>query len=105
VVYEPDNANRVQAFHRWVPGSGRDVVVVATLSEFPLHGYELGFPQSGRWLEVFNSDAHDPFPGPPVQGNAGEITASGPALDGMAQSAALTIPANGLLVFARDDGD
>jgi 1,4-alpha-glucan branching enzyme len=105
VVYAPDNANRVQAFHRWVEGVGRDVVVVASLSESPLHGYELGFPQPGRWLEVFNSDAGDPFPGPGVEGNAGEIAAAGPPLDEMAQSAAITIPANGLLVFARDGGD
>jgi 1,4-alpha-glucan branching enzyme len=105
VVYDPDNANRVQAFHRWVPGEGRDVLVVATLNESSLYGYQLGFPQPGRWLEVFNSDEFDHFPNPWVQGNAGSATADGPPLHGMAQSAALTIPANSLLVFARDPGD
>jgi 1,4-alpha-glucan branching enzyme len=104
-VYEPDNANRVQAFHRWVSGTGRDVVVVASLSESTLHGYGLGLPQPGGWLEVFNSDVYDHFPNPWVQGNGGAVSADGPPLDGMAQSAQLTIPANSLLVFARDRGD
>ena len=27
-VYPPDNTNRIQAFHRWLPGVGRDLVVV-----------------------------------------------------------------------------
>jgi 1,4-alpha-glucan branching enzyme len=50
------NANRVIAFHRWLPGAGRDVVVVATLSESTWWNYRLGFPGAGRWLEIFNSD-------------------------------------------------
>ena len=32
-VYATDHANRVLAFNRWVPGAGRDVVVVASLGE------------------------------------------------------------------------
>jgi 1,4-alpha-glucan branching enzyme len=104
-VYAPDHANRVQAFQRWVPGKGRDVVVVASLSESTLHGYRLGFPQPGGWIEVFNSDVYDHFVNPWVQGNGGGVTADGPPLDGLAQSAALTLPANSLLVFARDSGD
>jgi 1,4-alpha-glucan branching enzyme len=104
-VYEPDNFNRVQAFQRWVPGSGRDVVVIASLSESTLYDYELGFPQPGRWLEVFNSDLYDHYPNPWVQGNGGQTAATGPPRDGMAQSARLTVPANSVLVFARDAGD
>jgi 1,4-alpha-glucan branching enzyme len=105
IVYPPDNANRVQAFQRWVPGGGRDVVIVASLSESTLYGYQLGFPQPGGWLEVFNSDVYDHFVNPWVQGNAGSVTAGGHALHGMPHSAQLTIPANSLLVFARDEGD
>lgn len=105
IVYPPDNANRVQAFQRWVPGSGRDVVIVASLLESTLYGYQLGFPQPGDWLEVFNSDVYDHFVNPWVQGNGGSVTAAGPALHGMPNSAHLTIPANSLLVFARDAGD
>jgi 1,4-alpha-glucan branching enzyme len=61
-VYAPDSFIRVQAFHRWVPAVGRDVVVVASLSESPLTGYGLGLPQPGGWLEAFNSDVYDHFP-------------------------------------------
>ena len=51
--------NRVLAFQRWVEGQGRDVVVVCSLSENTLHNYAIGFPGSGRWREVFNSDVYD----------------------------------------------
>jgi 1,4-alpha-glucan branching enzyme len=106
-VYQTDDANRVLAFHRWVPGVGRDVVVVVSLSEstFYDHGYSLGFPQPGDWHEVFNSDVYDSFVNPGVQGNAGLITADGPPMHGFAWSAGITVPANSVLVFARDLGD
>jgi 1,4-alpha-glucan branching enzyme len=106
-VYPPDNANRVLAYQRWVPGLGRDVVVVACLREasFYDNSYELGFPQPGHWYEVFNSDFYDHLPNQWVIGNAGGIDAGGGPLHGLPFSAAITIPANGLLVFARDLGD
>ena len=67
--------------------------------------YRLGFPRAGRWREVFNSDLYDHFPNPLVAGNGGAVIADGGPLHGMPQSARLTIPANGLLVFATDLGD
>jgi 1,4-alpha-glucan branching enzyme len=100
-VFPPDEDNRVLAFQRWVPWAGQDVVVVLSLNESTLRGYRLGFPQPGAWREVFNSDYYDNFPNPWVAGNAGAVEADGPGLHGFAQSATLTIPANGLLVFAR----
>lgn len=105
VVWQP--ADRVLAYQRWVPGEGRDVVVVVSLSErgHDNGGLALGFPLPGRWHEVFNSDYYDTFPNPRVAGNGGEVDASGPARHGFAQSAALTIPPNSILVFARDPGD
>ena len=103
--YYAHDVNRILAFHRWVNGVGRDVVVVASLNESTLRGYELGFPGPGRWLEVFNSDVYDHFVNPIVAGNSGGIDANGPPRDGLPNSAAIVIPANGLLVFARDQGD
>ncbi|GLW28049.1 alpha amylase C-terminal domain-containing protein [Actinoplanes regularis] len=91
-----DEQNRLLAFHRWVPGKGRDVVVVLTFSESTLYDYRLGFPRSGRWREVLNTDYFDHFPNPQVSGNAGSIE----AFNG---SATLTIPANTLLVFQHED--
>ncbi len=106
-VFHIDEANRVLAFHRWVPGVGRNVVVIVSLREQTLydHGYALGFPLPGYWHEVFNSDVYDHFVNPWVQGNAGGIFADGPPLHGLPHSAGITIPANSLLVFVRDRGE
>jgi 1,4-alpha-glucan branching enzyme len=93
--------NRVLAFQRWVEGVGADVMVVCSLNESTWYDYDIGFPQSGRWLEIFNSDVYDNWVNPAVAGNGGEVDANGPAMHGLPCSAALTIPANGLLVFAR----
>jgi 1,4-alpha-glucan branching enzyme len=90
-----------------LPGQCRDVVVVVSLREqtFENRGYDLGFPLPGEWYEVFNSDVYDFFPNPWTQGNGGAISADGPALHGLPYSAGITIPANSVLVFARDKGD
>lgn len=104
-VYPPDHANRVLAFHRWVPGIGRDAVVVVSLNEFTLYDYVLGFPRPGLWYEEENSDFLDNFPNPMVAGNAGAIHADGTGRHGMPYSAAITIPANSILLFTIDHGD
>jgi len=106
-VYHNDNLNRVLAYHRWVPGVGRDVVVIVSLREqtFYDHSYAIGFPRPGHWHEIFNSDGYDHFANPWVQGNPGGIDADRQPMHGMDQSARITIPANSILVFARDHGD
>lgn len=103
--YYVHNDNRILAVHRWIEGVGRDVVIVASLNESTFHQYELGFPQAGRWFEIFNSDYYDHFPNPWVAGNGGAIEASSAPRDAMPSSATVCIPANGLLVFSRDRGD
>ena len=95
------NQNRVVAFQRWVANSGQDVMVVGTLSETTWYNYQIGFPGGGRWLEVFNSDVYDNWVNPMVAGNGGAVYADGPPLHGLPNSASLTIPANGFVVFAR----
>jgi 1,4-alpha-glucan branching enzyme len=106
-VFRIDEYNRVLAFRRWVPGVGRDVVVIISLREetFYDHSYVLGFPLPGPWHEVFNSDLYDNFSNPQVQGNFGGISADGGLLDNLPHSAGVTIPANSVLVFACDQGD
>jgi 1,4-alpha-glucan branching enzyme len=99
-VFHIHDANRVLAFHRWVPGEGQDVVIVANLSEHTHYNYQLGFPRSGRWAEVFNSDAYDHWVNPWVQGNGGGIFVNSPGLHGFSQSAAVTLPANSIIAFA-----
>ena len=106
-VFYTSDADRVIAFQRWVPGIGRDVVVVATLSESTWGSYQLGFPSAGRWVEVFNSDAYDScnangvLVNPQVAGNQGGITADGPPLHNQPASGTVVIPANGVVVFAK----
>jgi 1,4-alpha-glucan branching enzyme len=95
------NQNRVIAFQRWIEGIGNDIVVVATLSESNWYNYGVGFPCGGRWREVFNSDVYDNWPNPVAAGNGGAVVASGPPLHGLPNSASVTIPANGFVIFER----
>jgi 1,4-alpha-glucan branching enzyme len=94
--------NRVIAFHRWLDDTGNDVIVVATLAETTWYNYAIGFPYPGSWTEVFNSDVYDNWVNPQVAGNGGAISASGPPLHGFQASANIVIPANGIVVFARN---
>lgn len=99
------NDNRVIAYHRWLEGIGRDVVVVASLNESTLYNYRLGFPRPGQWLEVFNSDIYDHWVNPQGVGNNGSIIAYGPPMHNLSCSAGIVIPANSILVFSLDTGD
>jgi 1,4-alpha-glucan branching enzyme len=94
------DADRVLAFHRWLP-TGQDVVVVATLAESTWWSYQLGFPLAGFWQEAFNSDVYDNWVNPWVAGNGGGVQADGPPMHGFTASASLVIPANGIVVFTR----
>jgi 1,4-alpha-glucan branching enzyme len=97
--------DRVIAVHRWLEGSRRDVIIVASLNDTTYRNYEIGFPRGGRWFEAFNSDVYDHWVNPGVAGNGGQIDAIGAALHGFPASAALVIPANGVLLFTLDAGD
>ena len=100
-AFHVHDQNRVIAFHRWLEGTGNDVIVVATLAETTWYNYAIGFPFSGPWIEVFNSDVYDNWVNPMVAGNGGGISASGGPLHGFSASANIVIPANGMVVFAR----
>lgn len=77
------------------------MVVVASFKESTFRGYELGFPLPGAWQEAFNSDIYQNWVNPWGEGNGGRIEAAGGPLHGLPCSARLTIPANGILIFAR----
>ncbi|MGO9230322.1 MAG: alpha amylase C-terminal domain-containing protein [Bryobacteraceae bacterium] len=104
-VFYVNDQDRIVAFQRWVEGAGRDVVVVASLNESTYWSYDLGFPGSGQWLEVFNSDVYDNWVNPWVAGNGGAVWANSGGMHGLPASATIVIPANGILVFARDGGE
>ena len=87
--------------HRWLEGSGDDVVIVASFNDSTQFDYNLGMPGSGSWREIFNSDYYDHFPNALVAGNGGGVQANGSPMHGFGQSAAVTLPANGLIILAR----
>jgi 1,4-alpha-glucan branching enzyme len=101
-VFHVHNVNRVIAFHRWLEGTGRDVVVVASFAESTYYGYRIGFPRSGQWREAFNSDVYDHWVNPQVAGNGGSVRADWPPFHDLPASAELVLPANGLLTFTLD---
>lgn len=100
-VFHVQNDNRVLAFHRWLDGSGQDVVVALSLCEDTWWSYQLGFPIPGDRLDVFNSDVYDNWVNPAVAGYGGRITADAPPLHGFETSANIVIPTNGILVLAK----
>ena len=99
-VFHVHNDNRILAFHRWLEGEGRDVVLVVSLNDQSLFNYSIGFPRAGRWAEIFNSDVYDNWVNPSVTGNGGQIFANGGPMHGFANSAAIAIPPNSLVVFS-----
>ena len=100
VVHVHDQA-RVLAFHRWVEGEGRDVIVVVHLGNVNRFDYRIGFPGEGDWREVFNSDVYENWVNANTVGNGGRVHAEPQPLHDFSHSAALALPANSLLVFAR----
>ena len=104
-VFHVHNQNRILAFHRWLDAHGRDVIVIASLNDTTLYNYRVGFPTAGRWLEVLNTDVYDHWVNPSVVGNGGAVEAFGEPLHGFEASCAIVIPANAVVVFAKDQGD
>jgi 1,4-alpha-glucan branching enzyme len=102
-AFYASDTDRVLGFHRWLDGTGQDVIVVATFAEGTWYSYDLGFPAAGFWAEIFNSDVYDNWVNPIVAGNGTGVQASGPPMHGFAASASIVIPANGVVVFARSN--
>jgi hypothetical protein len=101
-VYLVDDTRKVIALHRWdAGGPGDDVVVVANFTGEPLTDLALGLPHPGRWAVRLNSD--DPVYSPDYSDVGGtEVTADGPGLHGMAQSARVSVGPYSVLVLSQD---
>ena len=95
-VHHVDDGNNVIAFHRWCD-NGNDLIIVASFNNSDLYNYQIGFPQAGTWYELLNSQS-SAYLGDNV-GNGGSVVATAAAYDGMPDSASITIPQMGLLVF------
>jgi 1,4-alpha-glucan branching enzyme len=100
-AFHCSDGDRVLAYHRWLEGSGDDVIVVVSFAEATLDDYEIGFPAAGFWAERFNSDAYDHWVNPWMAGNGGGVWAADKPMHGFSASASIVIPANSVLVFTR----
>ena len=80
-------------------GRSRDDLVVVVMNFTPVsrHGYRVGVPKAGRWLEALNSDA--PLYGGSGQGNYGGVEAAPAPAHGFQQSISITVPPLGLVLF------
>jgi 1,4-alpha-glucan branching enzyme len=96
-----NNKGRVLAFHRWIPGEGKDVMVVVSLSNSNTYNYRVGFPSGGSWKEAFNSDIYENWVNPNICGNGGWVNTDNQSYDGFNYSVAISVPANGILVFIK----
>ncbi|MCB2110676.1 MAG: 1,4-alpha-glucan branching protein GlgB [Defluviimonas sp.] len=97
---EADDAERsVFAFVRRGGAGDAPVVVVANFTPVERRGYRVGFPAPGRWSEIFNSDAA--VYGGGERGNGGAVATEPVAWHRQAQSAPLTLPPLGVIVFRQ----
>ncbi|MGH2357007.1 MAG: 1,4-alpha-glucan branching enzyme, partial [Candidatus Limnocylindria bacterium] len=96
--HEPDGFAWIDAtdvessVYAWIRRAGGDeCVVVLNLTPVPRHGYRLGLPRPGRWVEALNSDSE--HYGGSNLGNLGIIDASADApWHGQPASAELSLP-------------
>ena len=87
----------VFAFVRRTRSSQQHLVCVANLSPVPKQNYRVGFPRTGTYLEVVNTDAS--AYGGSGMGNHGQVFAVPQAWDGQPASAELMLPPLAVLWF------
>ncbi|MBA3293966.1 MAG: alpha amylase C-terminal domain-containing protein, partial [Geodermatophilaceae bacterium] len=89
-----DGANNVFSFLRYGT-DGSVVACIANFSSVPHHGYQVGLPSKGSWVELVNTDA-EAYGGSGV-GNLGRVEANGNAWHGQPCSATVSLPPLGAL--------
>ncbi len=95
-----DAAHSIYAFER--RSGGEHLVVALNLTPVPRHGYRLGLPGEGHWLEVLNTDSRH-YGGGNI-GNAERVAADAVPAQGCSHSAIITLPPLGALVLGRARG-
>jgi 1,4-alpha-glucan branching enzyme len=94
-----DSDNSVFSFLRASAGGGRSVACVANLTPVPRHGYRVGLPVAGGWIELLSTDDSR-------WGGSGivnpSITSDPIPWQGFDQSAVLTLPPLAVLWLAPD---
>ena len=86
-----DASDVESSVYAWTRRAGDDLaVVVLNLTPVPRHGYRLGLPRAGRWVEAINSDSE--HYGGSNLGNLGGLEASDEGWHGQPASAVLSLP-------------
>lgn len=97
VVDDADQS--VAAWLRFGAPGDPPIAVVCNLTPVPRSAYRLGLPGSGRWREVFNSDAREY--GGSGMGNFGEVISAPIPAHGLDASAEIVLPPLSTLYFRR----
>ena len=92
-----DTESSVLSFIRQNKDGSRKVLVVMNLTPILRSNYRIGLPQTGRWNEVFNSDAA--IYGGSNQGNMGAVTTEEYACHNQRASATFNLPPCSVMVF------
>jgi 1,4-alpha-glucan branching enzyme len=99
-----DSANSVIAYFR-KSADGEAVLAVHNMTPVLRHGYRIGVPARGRWVEILNTDA--PIYGGSGQGNLGGVDTGPLAVPhhGRPHSVDLTLPPLATLFLKHDRGE
>jgi len=85
-----DNENSVLCFLRMSADGSQHLACIANLTPVPHHGYRIGLPTPGRWVEAVNTDLAE-FGGSGL-GNGGAVMADDTSWHGFFHSAEVTLP-------------
>jgi 1,4-alpha-glucan branching enzyme len=92
-----DAEQSVVAFCRFGAGEAPPVLSVASFTPVPRHGYRVGVPRPGRWVEVINTDSA--LYGGSDVGNGGGVMSEPVPWHGQPHSVLLHLPPLGAVVF------
>lgn len=96
-----DQENSVFAFVRHAGNGKKPVGVVSNFTPIVREAYDLPLPKSGKWREIFNSDASTYWGSD--QGNMGVINADGGPRQGRPASAKVRVPPLATVFFEAED--
>ncbi|MFT4013353.1 MAG: 1,4-alpha-glucan branching protein GlgB [Paracoccus sp. (in: a-proteobacteria)] len=96
---DPDQS--ILAYLRKGDADDPPVAVICNMTPVPRHGFRIGLPREGAWLEAINTDAT--LYGGSGQGNLGEVQAKAQPMDGQPASAEITLPPLSVVVLIAQD--
>jgi 1,4-alpha-glucan branching enzyme len=92
-----DAENSVLSFVRQNRDCSSQLAIILNLTPVLRSSYRIGLPRPGVWKERFNSDCESY--GGSNQGNLGQVTTTEDPMHNQPQSASITLPPMGIVVF------